>query len=202
MPYLITPSEIHVGPGFLWVDITVPAYGSRLVIDADGFPTVGSPYGMGPGDGHATFHASATEELIRADQITAPIDKVMTAEIAYIEFSLKSSAFTKLIKFLGHASYTAGTDGTLPAGAQVYEELTFGGLIAYPSRGVAVISPIRGYSSPGKYEVAVLYSTKGVSVLERQYTRTKEVIVKGRFDGLADTTRTAGDQVGSVYRQL
>ena len=202
MAYLITPSEVHVGPGFLWVDVTVPTTGNRLIIDADGLPTVGSPFGMGPGEGHATFHASATEELIRADQITAPIDKVMTAEIAYVEFTLKSSAFTKLIKFLGHATYSSGTDAGLPAGAQVYDEMTFGGLIAYPSRAVAVISPIRGYSSPGKYEVAVLYSTKGVSVLERQYTRTKETIVKGRFDGLADTTRAAGDQVGQLYRQI
>jgi len=202
MPYLITPSEVHVGPGFLWVDIAVPAVGSRLLVDTDGIPLGGSPFGMGPGDGHATFHASAKEELIQADQVTAPIDKVMTAESAYVEFSLKSSAFTKLVKFLGHATYAAGTDAGLPAGAQVYEQLTFGGLIAYSSRGVAVISPIRGYSSPGKFEVAVLYSTKGVSILERQYTRTKEVIVKGRFDGLAITTRTSGDQVGSVYRQI
>jgi len=202
MPYLITPSEIHVGPGFLWVDVSVPAVGSRLLVDTNGIPQGGSPLGMGPGDGHATFHASAKEELILADQVTAPIDKVMTAETAFIEFSLKSSAFSKLIKFLGHATYSTGTDALLPPGAQQYEELTFGGLIAYPSHSVAVISPIRGFSNPGKYEVAVLYNTKGVSILERQYTRTKEVIVKGRFDGLADTTRTVGDQVGSIYRQL
>jgi len=202
MPYLITPSEVHVGPGFLWVDVTVPAVGSLLLVDADGIPQGGSPLGMGPGDGHATFHASAKEELILADQVTAPIDKVMTAETAFIEFSLKSSAFSKLIKFLGHATYSTGTDAGLPVGAQQYEKLTFGGLVAYPSHSVAVISPIRGYSAPGKYEVAVLYSTKGVSLLERQYTRTKEIIVKGRFDGLAVTTRTVGDQVGASYRQL
>jgi hypothetical protein len=202
MPYLITANEIHVGPGFLWVDVAVPAEGSLLLVDADGIPQGGSPFGMGPGDGHATFHASAKEELILADQVTAPIDKVMTAETAYIEFSLKSSAFSKLIKFLGHATYSTGTDPGLPAGAQQYEKMTFGGLVAYPSHSVAVISPIRGYSAPGKYEVAVLYSTKGVSLLERQYTRTKEVIVKGRFDGLAVTTRAVGDQVGSSYRQL
>jgi len=200
--FTVTVPDIHQGTGMLWYNVAVPASGARLLVDANGNPLGGAPLAMGSSDGAATFHMEAKIEEIAIDQQTAPVDAVMTAESAYLEVTLKESALAKIAAGLGQASYSTGTDTGLPAGAQNYEEITVGGLVKIPQAAVALISPRRGFSSPGKFMVACLYNAYAKDPFQIGFTRSKEATYKVRFDGLAVLGRAPGDQVAQFYRQI
>ncbi len=201
MAFTITVPDIHQGPGFLWYNVTEPAAGARLLVDANGNPVGGSPIVMGASEGVAKFQFKARLEAVQIDQETAPVDVIMTAEDAFIELTLKESSLAKVLKMLEHATYSSGTDTGLPAGAQTYEEITVGGLVTLPTAPVALISPRRGTSNPTKYLVVCLYKAYGFAELDLSFTRTKESVYKVQFNGLADLARTAGDRVAQFYRQ-
>ncbi len=200
--FSITVPDIHQGPGYLWYDVQAPGPGGRLLIDSDGNPVNGSPMPMGASDGAATFNMEAKIGEIGIDQETAPVGAVMTAESAYIEVTLKESSLAKIGKTLAHATYSNGTDTSLPSGAQAYEQLTVGGLVAVPQAAVALISPRRGYVSPGKFMVACLYSSYAKDPFQIGFTRSKEAVYKVRFEGLAVISRAQGDRVAQFYRQV
>jgi hypothetical protein len=199
--FTVTVPDIHQGPGFLWYNVQTPAAGARLLVDATGNPVGGSPVAMGASEGAATFHMEAKLEEISIDQETGPVDVVMTAESAYIEVSLKESSLAKVAKALAHASYSSGSDTGLPSGAQAYEEITVGGLVAIPQAPVALVSPRRGFSIPGKFLVACLYNTYAKDPFQIGFTRAKEAVYKVRFEGLAVLSRAQGDRVAQFYRQ-
>jgi hypothetical protein len=192
-------TKIHQGPGKLWLNVSVPASGSRLLIDAAGDPTAGSPIFAGATEGAATVLLSPKLETISADQVAAPIDVVMTAEGASIEVTLKESDLAKLKNFIVNGAFTTGTDTGLPAGAQEYEEISFGGTLAIPKSSVAVISPRRDAAS--KFVVSQLYQAYQAEAVQLPFQRGKETTYKVKFEALADASRTAGDQVGKIYRQ-
>ena len=199
--FTITVPDIHQGTGFFWYGVQVPAAGTRLLVDGNGNPVGGSPIPLGASEGASTIHLEAKIEEISVDQETAPVDSVMTAESAYIEATLKESSLLKISKGLAHATYTSGTDSGLPAGVQSYEQLTVGGLVSVPQASVALISPRRGFSSPGKYMVACLYNAYAKEPFQIGFTRTKEAVYKVRFEGLALLSRPQGDRVAQFYRQ-
>jgi hypothetical protein len=198
MPH-VDITKIHQGPGKLWLNVSVPASGSRLLIDAAGDPTAGSPIFAGATEGAATVLLSPKLETISADQVAAPIDVVMTAEGASIEVTLKESDLAKLKNFIVNGAFTTGTDTGLPAGAQEYEEISFGGALAIPKSSVAVISPRRDAAS--KFVVSQLYQAYQAEAVQLPFQRGKETTYKVKFEALADASRTAGDQVGKIYRQ-
>jgi len=199
--FTITVPDIHQGPGFLWYNVQAPATGARMLVDGSGNPIGGSPIPMGASEGAATFHMEAKLAEISIDQETGPVDVVMTAESAYLELSLKESSLAKIAKGLAHGSYSSGTDAGLPTGAQAYEEITVGGLVAIPQAAVALVSPRRGFAAPGKFMVACLYNTYAKDPFQIGFTRTKEAVYKVRFEGLAVLTRAQGDRVAQFYRQ-
>jgi len=200
--FTITVPDIHQGSGYLWYNVQMPANGARLMVDSNGNPVGGTPLPMGASEGAATFHLESKIEEISIDQETAPVDAVMTAESAYIEITLKESSLAKIAKSLAHATYSSGTDTGLPAGAQAYEQISVGGLVTLPQTPVALISPRRGFGSPGKFMVACLYNTYPKEPFEVGFTRTKEAVFKVRFEGLAVLTRNQGDRVAQFYRQV
>ena len=199
--FTVTVPDIHQGTAFLWYGVQVPNSGARLLVDANGNPVGGSPVPMGASDGAATFHMEAKIQEVAIDQETAPVDAVMTTELAYIEATLKESALAKVAASLAHANYSSGTDTGLPAGAQNYEEITVGGLVTVPQAGIALISPRRGFASPGKFMVACLYNAYAKSAFQIGYTRTTEATYKVHFEGLALLNRNIGDRVAQFYRQ-
>ena len=134
-----------------------------------------------------------------ADQVAAPIDVAMTGEAPSVEVTLKESDLAKLKNFVVNGSYTTGTDTGLPAGAQAYEEISFGGILSIPKTSVAVISPRR--DATGKFVVSQLYSAYQAEAIQLPFQRGKETTYKVKFEGLADGSRAAGDQVGKLYRQ-
>ncbi len=195
----VDATKIHQGPGKLWLNVSVPASGSRLLINAAGDPTAGSPIFAGATEGAATVLLAPKLDAITADQIAAPIDVVMTGEAASIEVTLKESDLAKLKNFVANGDYTTGTDAGLPSGAQSYEEISFGGTMAIPKTSVAVISPRR--DATNKFVISQLYSAYQAEALQLPFQRGKETTYKVKFEGLADASRAAGDQVGKIYRQ-
>jgi hypothetical protein len=195
----VDATKIHQGPGKLWLSVAVPASGSRLLINSAGEPTAGSPVFAGATEGATTVLISPKLETIGADQVAAPIDVVMTGEAASIEVTLKESDLAKLKNFVVNGVFTTGTDTGLPPGAQAYEEISFGGVLAIPKTSVAVISPRR--DAAGKFVVSQLYSAYQAEAIQLPFQRGKETTYKVKFEGLADASRTAGDQVGKLFRQ-
>lgn len=195
----VDATKIHQGPGHLWLDVSVPTTGARLLIDATGTPTAGSPLYGGAIEGATTFNPSAEIVRIEADQISAPIDHIMTGEEGSIEVEMKESDLAKLRQYMQHGTYATGTDAGLPAGKQNYEEITFGGIIPMPKYSVAVVSPRRDAS--GKFVVGQLYQAVQMEAIKLAFTRKKETTYKVKFDGEAVTTRPVGDQVGKLFRQ-
>jgi hypothetical protein len=199
MPSNVDATKIHQGPGKLWLDVAVPAAGSRLLIDASGEPTGGTPLFAGATEGAATVVLTPKLETVTADQVPGPLDVVMTGEAESIEVTLKESDLDKLQHFIVHGAFATGTDTGLPAGSQTYEEITFGGLVPIPKTSVAVISPRR--DAAGKFVVSQLYQAYQAEAIQLPFQRGKETTYKVKFEGLADATRAAGDQVGKIYRQ-
>jgi hypothetical protein len=195
----VDATKIHQGPGKLWLNVTVPSAGSRLVIDATGTPTAGTPVFAGATEGAATLALSPKLEEVNADQISGPIDVVMTGEAASIELTLKESDLAKLKYYIVHGTYTTGTDTSLPAGSQAFEEISFGGTLAIPKTSVAVISPRRDAAS--KFVVSQLYQAYQADAVQLPFQRGTETTYKVKFEGLADPSRAVGDQVGKIYRQ-
>jgi len=195
----VDATKIHQGPGKLWLDVTVPTNGNRLIIDAAGDPTADSPVFAGATEGAATVLVSPKLDTVTADQVAAPIDVVMTGEAASIEVTLKESDLAKLKNFIVHGTFASGTDTGLPTGSQNYEEIAFGGIMTIPKTSVAVISPRRDASA--KFVVSQLYHAYQAEAIQLPFQRGKETTYKVKFEGLADPTRPVGDQVGKIYRQ-
>lgn len=196
--------DIHCGSPYLYVlPGGPPASGTRLLVDSSGNPIgAGQPFFMGSSQAPCTLHFSSKIELVEIDQETAPIDAIMTAEVATLEMTLKESDLIKVNFALPHSTYSSGTDTGLPAGAQNYQEITVGGLVALPKFCVALVSPRRGTANPTKNFVACLYSAVATDPYQIDVTRTKETMYKIKWTGLAIPTRTQGDKVAQWYRQF
>ena len=195
----VDATKIHQGPGKLWLSVSVPTSGNRLIINATGDPTAGTPIFAGATEGAATVLLAPKLEPIAADQVAGPIDVVMTGEAASIEVTMKESDLAKLKNFVVHGTFSSGTDTGLPAGSQNYEEIAFGGVMTIPKTSVAVISPRR--DAAGKFVVSQLYQAYQAEAIQLPFQRGKETTYKVKFEGLADPARAAGDQVGKIYRQ-
>src|SRR5437868_2104915 len=163
--FTITVPDIHQGSGYLWYNVQMPANGARLMVDSNGNPVGGTPLPMGASEGAATFHMEAKIEEISIDQETAPVDAVMTAESAYLEVTLKESSLSKISKALAHAAYATGSDSGLPSGAQAYEEITVGGLVAIPQAPVDFRAAAAASKSPPE---RVVLPKLGKAVLMRR----------------------------------
>src|SRR5579872_3078439 len=96
-----TPANIFQGPGNLWLSCNVPAAGARLLIDANGNPTEGSPRHVGGTDGAISIAVAPKFEEMPIDQATAPVDVVMTGETEEIDVTMKELTYYNLRDALG-----------------------------------------------------------------------------------------------------
>lgn len=136
---------------------------------------------------------------IGADQVSSPIDVVMTSDAYEIDVTIKQSNLANLMNFFPPGTFSSGMDTSQPSGAQSYEQITFGGVIAVPKMGVAVISPRR--DAAGKFVVSHLYQAYQSEAIKLPFQRSKETTFGVKFKALADPTRATGDQSGQVWRQ-
>ena len=256
-----TPTLIHQGPGWIYLNVCAPASGKRHIIGADGTPsqpswsaaqpvtpgqmivdsngnvqectTGGTTYGAAPNNWGNTLGAMTSDgstvvwtcaalapaylfagalegvtdldigakiEETTADQETLPIDAVMTGEVDSIAVTLKESDCTKLQLLVPHGTYATGTDSALPAGAQAYEEIAFGGLKPVPKFGVLLISKRKDQTA--KFVISQIYRAYQKETVKLPFQRGKETTYKVTFQAIADLTRPVGDRGGKVYRQV
>jgi len=256
-----TPTLIHQGPGWLYLNVCAPASGYRHIVAADGTPTQpgwtasqvviagqmivdsngnlqecttsGTTGSNAPGTwgntvgavtldgttvvwtcaslGPAYLFAGALEgvtdldigakvEETSADQETLPIDVVMTGEVDSIAVTLKESDCGKLRLLIPHGTYASGTDSALPAGAQAYEEISFGGLKPVPKYGVLLISKRKDQVT--KFVISQIYRAYQKETVKLPFQRGKETTYKVTFQAIADENRPAGDRGGKIYRQV
>lgn len=255
-----TPTLIHQGPGWVYLNVCAPASGRRHIIAADGTPTPpawsagqavtpgqmivdsngnvqecttgGTTYGAVPSwaaalgaltpDGAsvawtcaalapAYVYAGALEgvteldigakvEETTADQETLPIDAVMTGEVDSIAVTLKESDCAKLQVLIPHGTYSSGTDSALPAGAQAYEEIAFGGLRPVAKFSVLLISKRKDQTS--KFVISQIYRAYQKETVKLPFQRGKETTYKVTFQAIADLNRPVGDRGGKLYRQV
>ncbi len=157
------------------------------------------PVFAGAVSGATTIAWTPKIDTLSADQVTASIDVRMTAEEQSIEAEVMETDYARLRAYLTNCIYGTGTDPSLPAGYQTYEELSFGGLMPVPKFSVAVISPRT--DAPGKFVVSQLYIAYQAQAVNMPFSREKPTTVKVKFNGLAIPERPVGDQVGKIYRQ-
>lgn len=180
-----------------WPTASCPA----ITDGAAGWLFVGSygAYFAGATEGAITSTMTPKYQEIGADQVASPIDVVMTADAYEIDVTIKQSNLANLISFFPPGAFSTGTDLSQPAGAQAYEQITFGGIVPVPKIGVAVISPRR--DATGKNAVSHLYQAYQAEAIKLPFQRGKETTYGVKFKGIADSSRPAGDQVGMVWRQ-
>jgi hypothetical protein len=256
-----TPTLIHQGPGWIYLNVCAPASGKRHIIGTDGTPlqpawaagqtvtagqmivdsngnvqectTGGTTYTSAPGawgtalgattsdgatvvwtcaalapaylfagalEGATDLDIGAKVEETTADQETLPIDAVMTGEVDSIAVTLKESDCNKLQLFVPHGTYATGTDTALPAGAQTYEEIAFGGLKPVPKYSVLLISKRKDQTL--KFVVSQIYRAYQKETVKLPFQRGKETTYKITFQAIADLNRPVGDRGGKVYRQV
>jgi len=164
-------------------------------------PTINTagPIFAGAVSGATTIIWTPKIETLSADQVTGPIDARLTAEEQSIEAEIMETDYARLRAYMTNALFASGSDPALPAGAQNYEELSFGGLMQVPKLSVAIVSP--RVDAPGKFVVSQLYRAYQAQALTMPFSREKPTTLKVKFNGLADPSRPPGDQVGKIYRQ-
>jgi hypothetical protein len=124
----------------------------------------------------------------------------MTGEVDSIAVTLKESDCAKLQILIPHGTYATGTDSALPAGAQVYEEIAFGGLKPVPKFGVLLISKRKDQTV--KFVISQIYRAYQKETVKLPFQRGKETTYKITFQAIADLNRPVGDRGGKVYRQV
>lgn len=197
---VLTPSNVQQGPGNLWLDCAVPATGSRLLIDQYGNPVGGAPRNIGATTGALTHTMTPKISEIGAEQETAGIDATLDSDANEIDVTMEELTLLNLRDSFGVGIYASGTDAGLPAGAQDYEELSFGGFQAVQKRCIAVISPRRDQS--GLYVVSCLYNAYSTGAVKLPFERSKPTTWAVKFKGLNVPTRPQGDKCGKIYRQI
>jgi len=135
------------------------------------------PYGAyfaGATEGAITSTMTPKYQEIAADQVASPVDVVMTSDAYEIDVTIKQSNLANLISFFPPGTFSTGTDANQPAGAQAYEQITFGGIIPVPKLGVAVISPRRDVT--GKFVVSHLYQAYQAEAVKLPFARERNYL--------------------------
>lgn len=161
--------------------------------------TTGPVYG-GAIEGATTFGMEPKLSPIKADQLMGAIDYRPVDADGMIEVTLEETDLQKLSFLLPGSVYSSGTDTSLPAGFQSYQQMTYGGLFLIPTVSVAVISPRTNF--PGKFVVSQLYGAVVSKTPQLAFSKEKPTLAKVTFGSITDPTRAAGDQMGSIYWQM
>lgn len=185
-----------IGLGTNWTQTTLPTTtGPSAPISNSTVALYG-----GAIEGATTFGIVPKIGEINADQIFGAFDARPTGADGTIEASLLETDLQKLGFLIAGTTYSSATDATLPAGFQQYEQLTYGGLNTLQQVSLAVISP--RFNSPGKFVVSQLYNAYVSKEPSLAYSKEKPTVAKVTFKGLAVPTRAAGDQFGTIWRQI
>ena len=192
-------NQIILGPSDLWLNVGLPATGSRLTL-TDGTPDNAegqSPAAvhLGMTAGGVTFEYMPEIQDFTSDELTAPHMSRIISEKATLK-----GEFLQVFNWDLLAKMTVGGTKNVNTNTSTgYEELTMGGLSTIATYPVALIGP--DISGSGQYWCVQLYKTYNKSGFTFAVTRKDQSRAPFEFSGLAVTTRPAGDQIANFWHQ-
>lgn len=177
MPAPITPLNIHVGRGDVWIGVDLPAEGAVVPLNPNGEPSTGRNIGATI-DGANWIYRPTTLD-IRIQQSTVLAGAVTTEEEMRLEFGVGEMTYQNFKDMF----QTPKDQGTF---------ISLGGLIVPVTTSALIVSPRRG----GGFMEAMLYSAfftedRSIAVARETITTTR-VIARG----LGVFSRSLGDQLG------
>jgi hypothetical protein len=189
-------TRILVNNGALWLDVAVPASGSRLTLDtATGTPeAVANPNAkhIGLTEAGSTMSLKTQVQAFEADELTTPWKQQLTSEEALIKGTLLQVEDWTILGLI-----TPG--GTKSVGTG-FEQLTFGGKTVVETKSVAVIGP--SAKNAGHWVVFLIYSGFNQAGIEFAFARKDFSKCPYEFVGQSIASRPAGDQAGLFYHTI
>lgn len=185
---------IAKGPGQLWTNLSVPAAGGKLKIDADGTPDATD----NPNAVHVGMTEAGSAILLKqtftdffADEFINPIIKSLASEEAAITGNWLQVTNMDIVEVM--------TPGLMRSDGAGFDRVTFGGTGQITYYSTALIFPLE--SDPTLYGVFQLYKAVNDPGLAFEVSRKKLGTSPFAFRGVSITSRTSGDQVGAYWKQ-
>lgn len=208
-----TPNLIQVGPATLWTNVTKPADGALLLVSGNVsgaqdqrvygpvlYTISGTMVGSTIGSSTMTYKPTFVD--VQIEQNVAIVEKVLNTESASVQAAI-AELTAENMQQAAPGSYwnqpvatVSSTADPLQAG-QTAHKLTIGGLRLVAPQCIAFISANRRIglaSGPFSY-VLCGYNAVSVDGFTVPFERGRETVYSTKFDFIADTTRSIGDQL-------
>lgn len=187
-------ANIHIGAGRIFVGGVAPATGTppTLTAHTSGVPT--SPQTGFTEVGHTTGDTTSAYnpniQKLMSEQAFGTIDTYATDQSVTIEFEAQERVYAALQTAFG------GIGSVNDGSKQLFY---FGGVFAVLSQCVIISSPRR--DNPAKFELFTLYKAQNMTGIPLKWSRTTPSTYKISLQGVFDTTRSVGDQLGQFFRE-
>ncbi len=185
---------------------TAPTWATqRTAITNDGTASwinYGPTLASGAVEGAVEFTAKPTLLKITADQTTSTIDHRMESETAGIGGTLEELNLSLVGFQLAGSVYSSDSDPTMPSGAQNFESVTGGGLLAIVEPCVCVCSPRPNYANPSRYVSAWLHRAAPANGGQFPFSLKKVTGYKVDWEGDGVGYYPAGAQLYGFNRML
>lgn len=186
----LNPAKIRLAPGRIYVGVTAPATGSRLLLTA-GAPTTGVEVGLTEGEALYTFEVDYIEEM--ADQVLPAVAVFARGQSATLEFTMKEYVAANLMDAIQQGNLISN-EGASPK----YDLIQMGGQDYQVSlQSVVVVSEIPN-TSPQRYTLVMLYTAYQSEAFKARYTKDGSTVLKTTFKGIADTARNSPDMLAQL----
>lgn len=186
---------VELGPGDVWLNVATPAGGARVTIHTDGTPeSVANPSAKHLGmtqEGSKLIYTPSVNNF-ESDEQTAPIISQIGGEELRLEGSSLQILDTALITYL-----MAGATYATAAG---YEQNTVGGKQTLATFSLLFVAPI--FADTTKFLVLSIYKCYNAAGWQADLSRKKMAVVPYNFFGLSISSRTAGDQLGNLWKSI
>lgn len=173
----ITPINIHVGRGDVWIGCTVPNSGSVVPLDSNGAPATGRNIGATLAPANWMYRPTTFD--IRTQQNTGIVGYVVTEEDLRIDFEVGELTYLNLKDML----VTPRDQGTF---------VSVGNIIVPPLQSCLIVAPRRA----GGYIEAMVYLAAFLEARELVFNRAGQISIKVAARAQAVTSRPDGDQLG------
>lgn len=177
MPAAITPINIHVGRGDIWLGVDIPPEGQVVPLNEFGEPATGRNIGATI-EGTNWIYRPTTLD-IRIQQSTVLAGAVTIEEEMRLEFGVGEMTFQNFQEMF----QTPKSQGTF---------ISLGGLVVPATAAVLIVSPRRG----GGFAEAMIYSAFFTEDRSIAFARQNITSIRVVARGLGVLTRTRGDQLG------
>jgi FlaG/FlaF family flagellin (archaellin) len=184
-------NNVHIGPARIWLGVTTPASAlpPTMVGHTAGVPATGTEVGHTEGPSEVIY--ARTYNDIVTEQAFGTADIFVSDEKLTLNVTLKERTYQNLRALFDNiGNVDDGAKTLMYAGGSVVTPLTQSLFLSSPRR-----------DNPAKFEVFMIYKAIQVNPAQFVWGRANQSTMKLQFRGLADGTRTPGDQLFQFYRE-